>query len=69
MHYYFLGGYDMDHLLYRQGKGLREMEKPEKIYLNNPNQIHALQVSVVLIAGTGRRCRRQLINLIVKKTG
>lgn len=29
-------------LLYRQGKGLREMEKPEKIYLNNPNQIYAL---------------------------
>jgi len=28
--------------LYRQGKGLREMEKPEKIYLNNPNQIYAL---------------------------
>ncbi len=26
----------------RSGKGLREMEKPEKIYLNNPNLYHAL---------------------------
>jgi len=26
----------------RTGKGLREMEKPEKIYLNNPNLCHAL---------------------------
>ncbi len=29
-------------VLYRQGKGLRVMEKPEKIYLNNPNQVYAL---------------------------
>ena len=27
--------------LSRSGKGLRNMEKPEKIYLNNPNLIHA----------------------------
>jgi len=26
----------------KSGKGLREMEKPEKIYLNNPNLYHAL---------------------------
>ncbi|GAM11189.1 putative protein [Geobacter sp. OR-1] len=26
----------------RSGKGLRELEKPEKIYLNNPNLCHAL---------------------------
>jgi predicted AAA+ superfamily ATPase len=26
----------------RSGKGLREMEKPEKVYLNNPNLYHAL---------------------------
>ncbi len=28
--------------LSRSGKGLREMEKPEKIYLNDPNLYHAL---------------------------
>lgn len=28
--------------LSKGGKGLREMEKPEKIYLNNPNLYHAL---------------------------
>ncbi|KPA13333.1 AAA ATPase [Candidatus Magnetomorum sp. HK-1] len=28
--------------LYKHGKGLREMEKPEKIYLNNPNQVYAI---------------------------
>ncbi|OGL45493.1 MAG: hypothetical protein A2161_19440 [Candidatus Schekmanbacteria bacterium RBG_13_48_7] len=28
--------------LWRTGHGLKEMEKPEKIYLNNPNQIHAI---------------------------
>lgn len=27
--------------LSRTGKGLRNLEKPEKIYLNNPNPIHA----------------------------
>ena len=26
----------------RSGKGLREMEKPEKVYLNNPNLYYAL---------------------------
>ena len=26
----------------RSGKGLRELEKPEKVYLNNPNLYHAL---------------------------
>ncbi len=29
-------------LVGKSGKGLREMEKPEKIYLNNPNLYHAL---------------------------
>ena len=29
----------------KSGKGLREMEKPEKIYLNNPNLYHALSRS------------------------
>jgi predicted AAA+ superfamily ATPase len=29
-------------LVPKSGKGLREMEKPEKIYLNNPNLYHAL---------------------------
>jgi predicted AAA+ superfamily ATPase len=29
----------------KSGKGLREMEKPEKIYLNNPNLYHALSCS------------------------
>lgn len=29
----------------KSGKGLREMEKPEKIYLNNPNLYHALSLN------------------------
>lgn len=28
--------------LFKNGGGLREMEKPEKIYLNNPNQVYAI---------------------------
>jgi uncharacterized protein len=30
------------HLLFRKGSGLRQMEKPEKIYLNNPNLMKAI---------------------------
>jgi predicted AAA+ superfamily ATPase len=29
-------------MISKSGKGLRELEKPEKIYLNNPNLYHAL---------------------------
>jgi predicted AAA+ superfamily ATPase len=31
----------------RSGRGLRGLEKPEKIYLNNPNLIHALTPDAV----------------------
>lgn len=38
----------------RSGKGLREMEKPEKIYLNNPNLYHALAEGRAPNSGTIR---------------
>jgi len=36
------------------GKGLRELEKPEKIYLNNPNLIHAISSRMPLEIGNLR---------------
>jgi hypothetical protein len=36
------------------GKGLRELEKPEKIYLNNPNLIHAISSRMTLEIGNLR---------------
>jgi len=36
------------------GRGLRELEKPEKIYLNNPNLIHAISSRVPLEIGNMR---------------
>jgi uncharacterized protein len=37
------------------GKGLRELEKPEKIYLNNPNLIHAISSRMPLEIGNLRK--------------
>ena len=36
------------------GRGLRELEKPEKIYLNNPNLIHAISSRMPLETGNLR---------------
>jgi len=36
------------------GRGLRELEKPEKIYLNNPNLIHAISSRMPLEIGNMR---------------
>ena len=36
------------------GRGLRELEKPEKIYLNNPNLIHAISSQIPLEIGNLR---------------
>lgn len=38
----------------RSGKGLREMEKPEKIYLNNPNLYYALSAGRQPVSGAMR---------------
>jgi len=38
----------------KSGRGLRELEKPEKIYLNNPNLIHAISSRMPLEIGNLR---------------
>ncbi len=38
----------------KSGRGLRELEKPEKIYLNNPNLIHAISSRLPVEAGNLR---------------
>ena len=45
----------------KAGRGLRELEKPEKIYLNNPNLIHA--ISGRMPANTGNLRETFFLNM------
>jgi predicted AAA+ superfamily ATPase len=49
----------------KSGKGLREMEKPEKIYLNNPNLYHALARTA--IPDTGAMRETFFLNMLLVK--
>ena len=42
------------HLLSKKGSGLRQLEKPEKIYLNNPNLIYAISPASEVNVGSLR---------------
>lgn len=49
----------------KSGKGLREMEKPEKIYLNNPNLYHA--IARTAIPDTGAMRETFFLNMLCVK--